>query len=91
MKPRFNFYFAAVVALVLILVSVSSHATERRDPPMIQDAPQTQAAKSSSLVHATLDTAKPEQNTAGKQKAASSPKKSRKKASSEAGSSKGSK
>jgi hypothetical protein len=53
MKARFTFYFAAVVALVLFLVCVQSHATERRDPLIIQDTPQTQAARSSSLVHAT--------------------------------------
>ena len=73
MKLRIMFYFAAVVALVLILASVPSHATERRDPPMIQDAPQTQAAKSSSLVHATVS-AKPEQNSARKKKPASTSK-----------------
>jgi hypothetical protein len=72
MSARLKFYFAAIVALVLILASVPSHATERRDPPMIQDAPQTQAARSSSLVHATVSAAKPEQNTTRKQKQARS-------------------
>lgn len=71
MKARIIFYFAAVVALVLILASVPSHATERRDPLIIQDTPQTQAARSSSLVHATTSAAKPEPSKARKQKQAS--------------------
>jgi hypothetical protein len=70
MKARIIFYFAAVVALVLILASVPSHATERRDPLIIQDTPQTQAAKSSSLVHATVSAARPAQNSAPKRKPA---------------------
>jgi hypothetical protein len=53
MKARILFYCAAVVALVLILAAVPSHATERRDPLMVQDATQTQAAKPSGSAHAT--------------------------------------
>ncbi len=45
MKARLTFYCAALVALVLILVAVPSHATERRDPLMMPDA-QTQVTKS---------------------------------------------
>jgi hypothetical protein len=53
MKERILFYCAAVVALVLILAAVPSHATERRDPLIMQDAMQTQAAKPSGSAHAT--------------------------------------
>jgi len=94
MKARIIFYFAAIVALVLILASVPSHATERRDPLIIQDTPQTQAARSSSLVHATTSATKPEQNRARKPKPASASKTSSRDANSTQGgfgSSKGSK
>ena len=51
MKARIHFHCAAVVALVLILAATPSKATERRDPPIVQDATQTQA--SSAATHAT--------------------------------------
>ena len=70
MKARILFYFAAVVALVLILASVPSHATERRDPLIIQDTSQTQAAKSSRPAHATASAAKPLQRSTRKPKTA---------------------
>ena len=44
MKLRFSFHCFAVVALVLILAAAQSHATERRDPLIVQDATQTQAS-----------------------------------------------
>ncbi|MGA7242001.1 MAG: hypothetical protein WBX19_02410 [Terracidiphilus sp.] len=51
MKERLIFYCAALVALVLILAAVPSHATERRDPLIMPDAQQTQDAKSSGTAH----------------------------------------
>lgn len=67
MKARITFYFAAMVALVLFLACIQSHATERRDPLIIQDTPTTQAARSSSIVHATA--VRPESKPARKAKA----------------------
>ncbi|WP_348261535.1 hypothetical protein P8935_17240 [Telmatobacter sp. DSM 110680] len=71
MKARVTFYFAAVVALVLFLASMQSHATERRDPFIIQDTPQTQAARSTSIVRATALATKPAQSSQRKRKATS--------------------
>jgi hypothetical protein len=56
MKARLLFYCAALVALVLILAAVPSHATERRDPPIIQDTQQTQGAKASGSAHSVSGT-----------------------------------
>jgi hypothetical protein len=70
MKARVTFYFAAVVALVLFLACVQSHATERRDPLIIQDTPQTQAARSTSMVRATALATKPGQSSPRKTKTA---------------------
>jgi hypothetical protein len=70
MKARVTFYFAAVVALVLFLACVPSHATERRDPLILQDTPQTQAARSSSLLRAMTPATKPVQSKPRKPKAA---------------------
>ena len=70
MKARILFYFAAEVALVLILASVPSHATERRDPLIIQDTSQTQTAKSSSPAHATASAKRPMQSSPRKPKTA---------------------
>jgi len=68
MKARVTFYFAAVVALVLFLACMQSHATERRDPLIIQDTPQTQAARSTSMVRATALATKPGKSTPRKTK-----------------------
>jgi hypothetical protein len=73
MKARITFYFAAIVALVLFLACVPSHATERRDPLIIQDTPTTQAARSSNMVRSTVS-AKPEQRDAHKAKSTGSEK-----------------
>jgi hypothetical protein len=73
MKARITYYFAALVALVLILASLPTHATERRDPFILPDMPQTQAARSSSLMHATAAATKPVQTTTRKQKKAGAP------------------
>jgi hypothetical protein len=70
MKARVTFYFAAVVALVLFLACVQSHATERRDPLIIQDTPTTQAARSTSMVLATALPTKPAQKNPQKTKMA---------------------
>ena len=70
MKARVTFYFAAVVALVLFLACIQSHATERRDPLIIQDTPQTQAARSTSVVRATALPTKPAQSNPRKKAAA---------------------
>ena len=51
MKARIVFYCAALVALVLILAAVPSHATERRDPLIIQDTQQAQSSKPSGTSH----------------------------------------
>jgi hypothetical protein len=71
MKARILFYCAAVVALVLILAAVPSHATERRDPLIVQDATQTQAAKPSGSAHATASGKKQAPENTQKQKGAS--------------------
>lgn len=68
MKARITFYFAAVVALVLFLASMQSHATERRDPLIIQDTPTTQAARSSNMVRSTASATKPSQSSSRKAK-----------------------
>lgn len=53
MKARVFFYCAALVALVLFLAAIPSHATERRDPFIVPDAAQTPAAKPSGPAHVT--------------------------------------
>ena len=58
MKARLTFYCAALVALVLILAAVPSHATERRDPLIMPDAPQTQEAKLPPSIHGTATSKK---------------------------------
>ncbi len=58
MKARLIFYCAALVALVLILAAVPSHATERRDPLIMQDAQQGQGAKLPPSVHGTASSKK---------------------------------
>lgn len=68
MKARITFYFAAVVALVLFLASMQSHATERRDPLIIQDTPTTQAARSSNMVRSTEFATKSSQSRSRKPK-----------------------
>ena len=59
MKSRICFYLAAVVALVVFVASLSSHATERRDPLIVPDAQQTQGAKTSHSSHAKASQKKP--------------------------------
>jgi hypothetical protein len=71
MKARVFFYCAALVALVLFLAAVPSHATERRDPFIMPDAPQAQAAKPAGSTHATPSNKKHAPKNAQKQKAAS--------------------
>jgi hypothetical protein len=66
MKARILFHCAAVVALVLILAATPSNATERRDPPIVQDAAQTQA--SSAATHATASGKKHSPRSTQKQK-----------------------
>jgi hypothetical protein len=73
MKARITYFFAALVALILVLASLPSHATERRDPFVLPDMPQTQAARSSSLMHATAAATKQVPTTSRKQKKASAP------------------
>jgi hypothetical protein len=73
MKERILFYCAAVVALVLILAAVPSHATERRDPLMVQDATQAPAAKPFGSTHATASGKKQAPKSAQKQRGASAP------------------
>src|SRR5580704_17155068 len=68
MKSRICFYFAAVVALVLFIASLSSHATERRDPLIVPDAQQTQSAKASHSSHAKTSQKKPAARNAQKQR-----------------------
>ncbi len=69
MKSRICFYFAAVVALVLFVASLSSHATERRDPLIVPEAQQTQGAKTSHSSHAKISPKKPAARNAQKQNA----------------------
>lgn len=71
MNSRFFFHCFAVVALVLILAAAQSHATERRDPLIVQDATQTQAAKSSGSAHPTAPVKKQVPKSAQKLKTAS--------------------
>jgi hypothetical protein len=73
MKERILFYCAAVVALVLILAAVPSHATERRDPLIVQDATQTQVAKPAGSAHATASGKKQAPKSAQRQKGTSAP------------------
>jgi|ERR1700722_5867290 hypothetical protein len=70
MKSRICFYFAAIVALVLFVASLSAHATERRDPPILPDAQQAQSAKAHSS-HAKASQKKPTARNAQKPKASS--------------------
>lgn len=58
MKARILFYFLAIAVLLATLAAIPSHATERRDPQLIQDAAQT-----SSPGHAD-SAAKPVQSSA---------------------------
>jgi hypothetical protein len=58
MKARIFFQCIAVVALVLILAAVPSHATERRDPLIVPDVTQPQAAKPSGSAHVTASSKK---------------------------------
>jgi len=67
MKSRICFYFAAVVALVLFVGSLSSHATERRDPLIVPDAQQTQSAKAAHSSHAKASQTKPAARSMQKQ------------------------
>ncbi|HMG85571.1 MAG TPA: hypothetical protein VK574_07500 [Terracidiphilus sp.] len=71
MKSRICFYFAAVVALVLFVASLSSHATERRDPLIVPEAQQTQGAKTAHSNHAKGSQKKPATRNAQKPKASS--------------------
>jgi len=71
MTSRICFYFAAVVALVLFVASLSSHATERRDPLIVPEAQQTQTAKTSHASHAKASQKKPAVRNAQKQNASS--------------------
>lgn len=71
MKSRICFYFAAVVALVLFVAALSSHATERRDPPIVLEAQQSQTAKASHTSHAKVSRKKPAARTTQKQKPSS--------------------
>ncbi|MGA8088114.1 MAG: hypothetical protein WCA10_12465 [Terracidiphilus sp.] len=59
MKSRICFYLAAAVALVLFVASLSSHATERRDPLIVPEAQQTQSAKTTHSSHAKRSRKKP--------------------------------
>jgi hypothetical protein len=71
MKARVLFYCAAVVALVLFLAAVPSHATERRDPFVVQEATQVPAAKPTSSAHVTSTHKKPAPKHTQKQNGAS--------------------
>ena len=70
MKSRICFYFAAVVALVLFVASLSSHATERRDPLIVPDA-QARTAKPSRSSHAKASRKKPVAGSTQRQKSSS--------------------
>ena len=52
MKSRICFYFAAVVALVLFVAALSSHATERRDHLIVPEPQQAHGAKTAHPTHA---------------------------------------
>jgi hypothetical protein len=69
MKSRICFYFAAIVALVLFVASLSSHATERRDPLIVPEAQQAQGAKTSHASHAKISPKKPAARNTLKQNA----------------------
>ena len=71
MKSRICFYFAAVVALVLFVASLTSHATERRDPLIVPEAQQARTAKPSHSSHAKVSRKKPATGTTQKQKPSS--------------------
>ncbi len=69
MKSRICFSFAAVVALVLAVAAIPSHATERRDPLIVPEAQQTQSAKATHSSHAKASQKKPAARNAQKPKA----------------------
>jgi hypothetical protein len=69
MKSRICFYFAAIVALVLFVAALSSHATERRDPLIVPDAQQTQSVKTPHSSHAKASQKKHTARNTQKQKA----------------------
>jgi hypothetical protein len=73
MKSRICFYFAIVVALVLFVASLSSYATERRDPLIVPEAQQTQSAKTTHFSHAKASQKKPAARHTQKQKASTAP------------------
>lgn len=71
MKSRICFYFAAVIALVLFVACLSSHATERRDPLIVPESQQSQGAKVSHANHAKISPKKPATHSTQKQNASS--------------------
>lgn len=71
MKARILFHCSAVVALVLTVAAVPSHATERRDPLIVPDAVQTQPAKSTGSAHAATSGKKQASKNAQKHKGTS--------------------
>ena len=73
MKSRICFYFAAVVALVLFVAAISSHATERRDPLIAPESQQMQSAKTTHQSHAKSSQKKPAVRNAQRQSASSAP------------------
>jgi hypothetical protein len=72
MKARILFHCSAVVALVLTVAAIPSHATERRDPLIVPDAVQTQPAKSTGSAHAATSAKKQAPRNTQKQKGTSS-------------------
>ena len=60
MKSRICFNFAAIVALVLAVAAIPSHATERRDPLIVVDSQQAQSARNAHhATHAKASQKKP--------------------------------
>jgi hypothetical protein len=59
MKSRNCLSFAAIVALVLAVAAMPCHATERRDPLIVPEAPQMPAAKITHHAHAKGPRKKP--------------------------------
>jgi hypothetical protein len=68
MTSRICFSFAAVIALVLFVAAIPSHATERRDPLIVPD---TQQSAKTHSTHAKASQAKHQARNAHQQNASS--------------------
>ena len=71
MKAQVLFHCSAAIALVLSVATVPSHATERRDPPMMPDSTQTLAGRFPGTAHSAVLSKTAAPKSAQKQQATS--------------------